>query len=82
MDNRAADVKDPITAYLAMHIDLISEADGDVGAYLAAHHAQGYLSALFDIGRIPAATVTKYREDIERLTESRLDALARGPRDR
>ncbi|WP_312922022.1 hypothetical protein [Stutzerimonas nitrititolerans] len=27
MNDRAPDVKDPLTAYLAMHIDLINEAD-------------------------------------------------------
>jgi hypothetical protein len=69
------DPKDPITAYLAMHIDLINEADDVQGVRLQAWHASGYVQALYDIERIQAVTLTKHREDIERVKQARLEAL-------
>lgn len=41
-----------------------------------AWHASGYLQALYDIERIQAVTLTKYREDIERVRQARLEVLA------
>jgi hypothetical protein len=81
MNNRKPDVKSPITGYLAMCIDLINEADTDTGTYLAEHHALGYLKALYDVGRILPATATKHREEIEQVTQARLDALAKAARE-
>ncbi len=75
MPNKDPDIKDPVTAHLAMHIDLINEADNSGSVSLFAFQAEGYLKALYDIGRIQAATVAQYREEIERVSEARLDVL-------
>lgn len=70
------DTKDPITAYLAMYIDLINDSDDVQGVRLQAWHASGYLQALYDIERIHAVTLTKHREEIERVRQARLEVLA------
>ena len=46
---RLTDARDPVTAYLAMYISLISDAEDDQGVPLHTRHATGYLQALYDI---------------------------------
>lgn len=46
MTQRPTDIKDPITAHLAMHIDMINDAELDLTVRLNAWHAKGYLQAL------------------------------------
>lgn len=70
------DVFDPITARLAMYIDMINDAEHDLTVRLNAWQAHGYLQALYDLQRIQAGTYGRYSEDIERLREARLDTLA------
>ncbi|PMU23002.1 MULTISPECIES: hypothetical protein [unclassified Pseudomonas] len=77
MMNRPVDIKDPITAHLAMHIDMINDAEHDLTVRLNAWQAHGYLKALYDIDRIQAATYSRYCLEIEQLREARLDALAK-----
>ncbi|QLG96607.1 hypothetical protein HZF02_32265 (plasmid) [Pseudomonas yamanorum] len=77
MTDRAADIKDPITAHLAMYIDMINDAEHDLTVRLNAWQAHGYLQALYDIQRIQAGTYSRYSAEIERLREERLDVLAR-----
>lgn len=67
---------DPITAHLLMHIDLIREADSDLGARLSARGAEGYLQALYDLQRIQAGTYARYREEINRLKAARIAEVA------
>lgn len=49
-----------------MHIDLIREADSDVGARLSARGAEGYLVALYDLDRIQASEYAKFQDEIIR----------------
>lgn len=69
------DICDPITAYLSMHIDLIREADSDIGARLSARGAESYLQALYDLQRIQPGTYSQHREEIGRLKETRIAEL-------
>ncbi|WP_312924388.1 hypothetical protein [Stutzerimonas nitrititolerans] len=50
-----------------------------IAVSLFAFQAEGYLKALYDIGRVQAATVAQFRAEIERLSEARLDGLAKTP---
>lgn len=70
-----SDTADPITAYLSMHVDLIREAESDLGARLSARGAEGYLQALYDLQRIRAGTYSQHREEINRLKAARLAEL-------
>lgn len=66
------DSRDPITAYLSMHIDLINDADSDLGVRLSANGAACYLQALYDLQRIQPDTFLKHRGEIDRLRSARL----------
>lgn len=69
------DICDPITAYLSMHIDLIREADSDIGARLSARGAESYLRALYDLQRIQPGTYSQHLEEIGRLKAARIAEL-------
>lgn len=69
------DTCDPITAYLSMRIDMIREADSDLGARLSAQSAEGYLQALYDLQRIQPGTYAQHRTDIDRLKTTRIAEL-------
>jgi hypothetical protein len=69
------DTCDPITAYLSMHIDLIREAESDLGARLSARGAEGYLQALYDLQRIQPGTYSQHREEINCLKAARIAEL-------
>lgn len=70
--------RDPTTAYLSMHIDLIREAESDLGARLSARGAEGYLQALYDLQRIQPGTYSQHLEEIGRAKEARIAALGGG----
>ncbi|NNB33890.1 hypothetical protein [Pseudomonas fragi] len=70
-----SDTRDPITAYLSMHVDLIREADSDLGARLSARGAEGYLQALYDLQRIQPGTYSQHIEEITRLKAARIAEL-------
>ncbi|UXH55929.1 hypothetical protein Q1Z72_01490 [Pseudomonas qingdaonensis] len=67
--------RDPKTAFLSMHVDLIREADSDVGARLSARAAEGYLAALYDLDRIQASEYAKFQDEIIRLKTERIAQL-------
>lgn len=65
-----ADVFDPITAHLAMYMDMINDAEHDLTVRLNSWQAHGYLQALYDLKRIQAGTYGRHKEEIERLREA------------
>jgi len=69
------DSRDPKTAFLALHIDLIRGADSDVGARLSARGAEGYLLALYDLDRLAASEYAQYQGEIIRLKNDRIEQL-------
>lgn len=69
------DTRDPKTAFLSMHIDLIREADSDIGARLSASGAESYLRALYDLGRIQAGEYSKFQDEIIHLKTERIKQL-------
>jgi len=69
------DTFDPLTGYLAMHKDMINDADSVVGVRLNAQYALGYAQALYDIQRIRPETLVLHREEIERLKVARLNVV-------
>ena len=69
------DTRNPKTAFLSMHIDLIREAGSDVGARLSARGAEGYLVALYDLDRIQASEYAKFQDEIIRLKTERIAQL-------
>lgn len=76
------DVFDPITAHLAMYMDMINDAEHDLTVRLNSWQAHGYLQALYDLKRIQAGTYGRHKEEIERLREARLDELAKSGAER
>lgn len=69
------DNRDQTIAFLAMHIDLIREADSDIGARLSACGAEGYLQALYDLGRVQASQYSAFQAEIIHLKTVRIEQL-------
>lgn len=62
-------------ARLSMRLDLIDEAEHPHEVSLNRSHAQGYVDALYDEGKLSADETSLHREDIEQRSKERLAAL-------
>jgi hypothetical protein len=69
------DKRDPKTAFLTMHIELIRGARSDLDARLSARGAEGYLLALYDLDRLAASEYAKFQDEIIRLKTERIEQL-------
>lgn len=70
-----SDTRDPITAFLPMHMAMIADATGDHEARLNAQFALGYLQTLYDLQRIQPGTYSRLRDEIDRSKTTRLAEL-------
>jgi len=73
---RLTDARHPVTAYLAMHTSLISEAEDGQALCLRTSHATGYLQALYDTHQIGEDAVERLRHLIEWTRNNRAQKLA------
>ena len=69
------DTRDPVTAYLSLHIGLITEAESDIGVRLSTRGAESYLQALYDLQRIRPETFSRLRDEIHQLKAARIAEL-------
>lgn len=73
---RVTDARDPVTAYLAMYIDRIAEAEDHQDVRLSTRHAIGYLQALYDTHQIGADTFERMRQVIGWTRNNRMNQVA------